>query len=98
MRLLAAGSAVVLAVIVTEYVARHVVAEALPAIASRTTTDMLTSGVAYLGLSLVVAALYKPAGEPRGLRGLPRAALNWRAWVGLVGALVTLVFALVDRE
>ena len=94
---IAIASAVVVVTLIVEYVARHIVARAVPQIASSQATDMLSSAVAYIGLSLAVAVACPPFGEPRGLKGFGRAAARWQAWAGCGAFMVVLPLGLLDH-
>jgi membrane protease YdiL (CAAX protease family) len=87
----------VVVIVSVEYLARHIVAPALPVLATPRVDDMLVTGVAYIALSLIVAK--KLGARPEGgWRAAVKTALGaWQGWVGGVVALCTLPIALVDH-
>jgi membrane protease YdiL (CAAX protease family) len=80
--------AVVAAIVAVEYLARHLVAPAIPTIGEERVNDMLVTGVAYVALSLAVARSVGAHGVGRAITGVLAAARRWEAWVGGLVALV----------
>jgi membrane protease YdiL (CAAX protease family) len=78
-------------IVVVEYVARHVVAPALPVLASPLVDDMVVTGAAYVALSLAVARVLGASPPAKALRGFVVAMTRWQGWVGIAAALAALV-------
>ena len=89
--------ALVFVIIVVEYAARHLLAPALPVLATPRVDDMVVTGTAYIVLSLVVMRVV--GAQPGSVLGAVKKALGaWQAWVGAAVALLSAVLVgLVDH-
>jgi membrane protease YdiL (CAAX protease family) len=97
----AAGLALGLAaiIVVAEYLARRLLAPALPTLGSPVVNDMLAMTLCYLLLVLLTAppGARSPAALGRALRGVAASARSWLPWIGGVAFLLAvLVLAPVD--
>jgi membrane protease YdiL (CAAX protease family) len=85
-------------IVLVEYGARHLLAPALPVLATPHVDDMAVTGAAYVALSLVVARAVGARAANGVLSAVAQAAGAWQAWVGGILALVSaLLFGLVDH-
>lgn len=91
----------VVVVVAAEYLARRVLAPALPTLGAPTVNDMLSVGLAY---AVLVAAVAAPgerstAALARALQAVAAAAASWRPWVGAAAFLgAVIAFAPLDAR
>jgi membrane protease YdiL (CAAX protease family) len=84
---LSTAALLVAAIVAVEYVARHVVAPALPVLGAPIVDDMVVMGAAYVALSLAVARVLGASPPAKALRGFVVAMTRWQGWVGIAAAL-----------